>query len=63
MQIAQAQQTSLATEIGQNVSNLTSTDLAAISVKLTQAQNAYQAAVQSAAALLQKNILTYLPVT
>ena len=62
IQITQAQQTSLATQLGQDVSNITSTDLATTSVQLTQAQNAYQAAVQSAAALLQKNILTYLPI-
>lgn len=62
IQVSQDQQTSLAQTLGQLVSNETSTDLPTTVAKLTQAQNAYQAAVQSAAALMQKNILTYLPI-
>jgi flagellar hook-associated protein 3 FlgL len=62
IQVSQAQQTSLSTTLGQLVSNQTSTDLPTTVVKLTQAQNAYQAAVQSAASLMQHDLLTYISV-
>ncbi len=62
IQVSQDQQTSLSQTLGQLVSNETSTDLPTTVAKLTQAQNAYQAAVQSAASIMQKTILTYLPV-
>ncbi len=62
IQVSQSQQASLSTTIGQLVSNQTSTDLATTVVKLTQAQNAYQAAVQSAASLMQHDLLTYISV-
>jgi len=60
--VAQSQQTSLSQTIGQLVSNQTSADLPSTVVKLTQAQNAYQAAVQSAATLMQHDLLTYISV-
>jgi flagellin-like hook-associated protein FlgL len=62
IQVSQTQQTSLSTTLGQLVSNQTSTDLPTTVVKLTQAQNAYQAAVQSAASLMQHDLLTYISV-
>jgi flagellar hook-associated protein 3 FlgL len=60
--VAQSQQTSMSQTLGQLVSNQTSADMATTVVKLTQAQNAYQAAVQSAASLMQHDLLTYIAV-
>jgi len=62
IQVNQDQQTSLSQTLGKLVSDETSADLPTTVVKLTQAQNAYQAAIQSAASIMQKSILTYLPV-
>jgi len=62
IQINQDQQTSLSQTLGKLVSDETGADLPSTVVKLTQAQNAYQAAIQSAASIMQKSILTYLPV-
>ncbi len=62
IQVTQAQQTSLSQSLTQLVSGETGADLPSTVVKLTQAQNAYQAAIQSAASIMQHSLLTYLPV-
>jgi len=46
----------------QMISNASSTDMVQTMVQLTQAQTAYQAALQSSAQIMQLSILTYLPV-
>ena len=62
IQVTQAQQTSLSQSLTQLVSGETGAYLPSTVVKLTQAQNAYQAAIQSAASIMQHSLLTYLPV-
>ena len=62
IQASQSQQTSLSTTLSQAVSSQTGADLASTVVKLTQTQNAYQAAVQSAASIMQHDLLTYIAV-
>ncbi|HEY4299533.1 MAG TPA: flagellin [Candidatus Didemnitutus sp.] len=63
IEVNQAQQTSAQTSIGQLISDDTDADLPSTVVKLTQAQNSYQAALQSAASLMKTSLLNYLPVT
>ncbi|HVU15306.1 MAG TPA: flagellin [Candidatus Didemnitutus sp.] len=63
IEVNQAQQTSAQTSIGQLISGETDADLPSTVVKLTQAQNAYQAALQSSASLMKTSLLNYLPVT
>ncbi len=60
IQVNQAQQTALSQNLSQLVSNETSADMATTIVKLNQSQNAYQAAIQSAASIMQHSLLDYL---
>jgi len=48
------------TSLQKSFSNETSTDVATASVKLTQAQTAYQAALASGAKIMQTSLLTYI---
>jgi flagellar hook-associated protein 3 FlgL len=60
IQVNQTQQTSLSQNLDQLVSGETSADMPSTIVKLTQAQNAYQAAIQSAASIMQHSLLDYI---
>jgi flagellar hook-associated protein 3 FlgL len=60
IQVNQTQQTSLSQNLEQLISGETSADMPSTIVKLTQAQNAYQAAIQSAANIMQHSLLDYI---
>ena len=60
IQASQAQQADRVTSVDQLISSETSADLPATIVKLTQAQIAYQAALQSAANIMQLSLLDYI---
>jgi flagellar hook-associated protein 3 FlgL len=61
IQVNQAQQTASAQSVGQLISDETNADLPSTVVKLTQAQNAYQAALSSSASIMKTSLLNYLP--
>lgn len=60
IEVNQDQQKDRAENIGQLVSAETSTDLTTTVVKLSQAQTAYQAALQSASNIMKQSLLDYL---
>lgn len=60
IEVNQEQQKDRAENIGQLVSAETSTDLTTTVVKLSQAQTAYQAALQSASNIMKQSLLDYL---
>jgi flagellar hook-associated protein 3 FlgL len=61
IQAIQDQQTNIADSLQASVSAQTSVDLSTAIVKLTQTQNAYQAALQSGAQIMKTSLLDYLP--
>jgi flagellar hook-associated protein 3 FlgL len=61
IQVNQAQQTASAQSVGQLLASETNADLPSTVVKLTQAQNAYQAALSSSASIMKTSLLNYLP--
>jgi flagellar hook-associated protein 3 FlgL len=63
IEVNQAQQTASAQSVGQLISTETDADLPSAVVKLTQAQNAYQAALSSSATMMKTSLLNYLPTT
>jgi len=60
IEVNQEQQKDRAQNLGQLVSAETSTDLTTTVVKLSQAQTAYQAALQSASNIMKQSLLDYL---
>ncbi len=60
IQAATAEQTERTTSVNQLISSETSADLPTTVVKLTQAQTAYQAALQSAANIMKLSLLDYI---
>ncbi len=60
IQAAQTQQKTLSTSLTTLISSETDADLPSTVVKLTQAQTAYQAALQSAASIMKTSLMDYL---
>ena len=60
IQAAQSDQTSQVTNLQSDISSVVDADLPTTIVQLTQAQTAYQAALQSAVSSMQLSILNYI---
>jgi len=63
IETSQSQQAAVSQNLDSLVSDETSADLPSTIVRLNQAQTAYQAALQSAAKIMQTSLLDYLPVS